>query len=46
VAQIAHQELWDSPVKDALFFHATYVNPGWARKKVATAKLARHVFYR
>ena len=46
VAQIAHQELWDSPVKDALFFHATYVNPGWARKKVATARLARHVFYR
>ena len=46
LAQIAHQELWDSPVKDALFFHATYVNPSWARKKVATAKLARHVFYR
>lgn len=46
VAQIAHQELWDSPAKDALFFHATYVNPSWARKKVATAKLARHIFYR
>lgn len=46
VAQIAHQELWDSPVKDALFFHATYVKPSWARRKVATAKLARHVFYR
>ena len=30
----------------ALFFHATYVNPSWARKKVATAKLARHIFYR
>jgi len=46
VAQIAHQELWDSPVKDALFFHATYVKPSWARTKVATATLARHVFYR
>ena len=46
VAQIAHQELWDSPVKDALFFHATYVKPSWARKKVARATLARHVFYR
>jgi hypothetical protein len=46
VAQIAHQELWDSPVKDALFFHATYVKPSWANKKVATARLARHVFYR
>lgn len=46
VAKIAHQELWDSPVKDALFFHATYVKPSWARKKVARATLARHVFYR
>jgi hypothetical protein len=46
VARIAHQELWDSPVKDALFFHATYVKPSWARKKVARATLARHVFYR
>ena len=46
VAKIAHQELWDSPVKDALFFHATYVKPSWARRKVARATLARHVFYR
>ena len=46
VAQIAHQELWDSPAKDALFFHATYVKPSWANKKIATARLARHVFYR
>jgi spore germination cell wall hydrolase CwlJ-like protein len=46
LAKIAHQELWDSPVKDALFFHATYVKPGWAHKKVARATLARHIFYR
>ena len=46
VAKIAHQELWDSPVKDALFFHATYVKPSWARKKVARATIERHVFYR
>ena len=46
VAKIAHQELWDSPAQDALFFHATYVKPSWARKKVAQATLARHIFYR
>lgn len=46
VAKIAHQELWDSPVRDALYFHATYVKPRWARQKTARAKLARHVFYR
>jgi hypothetical protein len=46
VAKIAHQELWDSPARDALFFHATYVKPSWSRNKVARATLARHVFYR
>lgn len=46
VAKVAHQELWESPVGDALFFHATYVKPSWARKKLRRATLARHVFYR
>ena len=46
VARIAHQELWDSPADDALYFHATYVKPRWARQKQARATLARHVFYR
>lgn len=46
IARIAHQELWDSPAHDALFFHATRVNPSWARKKVARATIERHVFYR
>lgn len=46
VARIAHQELWDSPAEDALYFHATYVKPSWARQKQARATLARHVFYR
>lgn len=44
VAQIAHRDLWDSEVDDALFFHATHVRPGWARRKVAT--IDNHVFYR
>lgn len=46
IARIAHQELWDSPAHDALFFHATRVSPSWARKKVASATIERHVFYR
>lgn len=46
VARIAHQELWDSPADDSLYFHATYVNPSWARQKIARAKLSRHIFYR
>lgn len=46
IARIAHQELWDSPAHDALFFHATRVRPSWANKKVARATIERHVFYR
>lgn len=46
VAQIAHQDLWDSRAKDAMFFHATYVSPKWARAKTALARIDTHVFYR
>ena len=46
IARIAHQELWDSPANDALFFHATYVKPSWARKMTARATIDSHIFYR
>lgn len=31
-------------LKEALFYHADYVNPGW--KKVRVAKIGRHIFYK
>ena len=43
-ARIAHEGLWDSPAKDALYFHASYVKPGWGRTRVA--RVDRHIFYR
>ena len=46
VAQIAHQDLWHSAAGEALFFHARYVRPGWARTKVALATIDSHIFYR
>ncbi len=46
MAKIAHQELWDSPAGDSLYFHATRIKPRWASRKIARATLARHVFYR
>jgi len=46
VAQIAHQDLWDSAAGEALFFHARYVRPGWARNKVQLAAIESHIFYR
>lgn len=44
VAQVAQKDLWDSPVEDALYFHARYVSPGWNRARVGT--IGNHVFYR
>ncbi|MBX7494640.1 cell wall hydrolase [Qipengyuania sp. 6B39] len=46
IARIAHRGLWDSEAGDALYFHAKYVRPSWSRKKVATATIDTHIFYR
>jgi len=46
IAQIAHQDLWQSSAGEALYFHARYVRPGWARTKVKLAAIDSHVFYR
>jgi hypothetical protein len=36
-----------APVLDgALYFHATYVNPDWAKEKRRIARIGAHVFYR
>ncbi|HYD24593.1 MAG TPA: cell wall hydrolase [Croceibacterium sp.] len=46
LAQIAHQQLWETEAGDALFFHATYVSPSWANHKTALARIDTHIFYR
>ncbi|WNO53994.1 cell wall hydrolase [Stakelama saccharophila] len=44
VAKVARRDLWESPVPDALFFHARYVSPSWRMAKVGT--VGNHIFYR
>ena len=46
VAEIAQQNLWQTKAADALYFHATYVNPSWSRQKVQLAQIDTHIFYR
>lgn len=46
IAQIAHQGLWDSAADDALYFHAHYVKPSWAKRKIARTTIDSHIFYR
>jgi spore germination cell wall hydrolase CwlJ-like protein len=44
IAKIVDQDLKESAVGDALFFHARYVAPSWHLKRVAS--IGNHVFYR
>ena len=44
MAKIVDQDLKESTVGNALFFHARYVSPGWHLKRVAA--IGNHVFYR
>ena len=44
IAHIAMDDLADSPVSTALFFHARYVRPGWRLQRLAA--VGNHIFYR
>lgn len=44
IAHIALDDRADSPVADALFFHARYVNPRWRLQRLAA--VGNHIFYR
>lgn len=44
IAHIALDDVADSPVSTALFFHARYVSPRWRLQRLAA--VGNHVFYR
>ena len=44
IAKIVDQDLKDSKVGNALFFHAKRVHPGWGLKRVAS--IGNHIFFR
>lgn len=44
IAKVAHESLWDSPAKGALFFHAAHVSPRWRLTRVG--RVSSHIFYR
>jgi spore germination cell wall hydrolase CwlJ-like protein len=46
IAEIAERNLWQTRAADALYFHATYVNPSWAHQKVQLVQIDTHIFYR
>ncbi len=46
VAEAVYYQRHDPVVRGALFYHATYIQPDWARSKKPIARIGSHIFYR
>jgi spore germination cell wall hydrolase CwlJ-like protein len=46
VAEAVYYQKHTPALEGALFFHATYVSPEWAKDKRRVARIGRHVFYK
>ena len=46
VAENVYYQKYTPQLQGALFFHATYVRPEWAKNKRRIARIGRHVFYK
>jgi spore germination cell wall hydrolase CwlJ-like protein len=46
VAEAVYYQKHIPTLHGALFFHATYIKPDWAKQKRRVARIGRHVFYR
>jgi N-acetylmuramoyl-L-alanine amidase len=46
IARIAREDAEPALVPGALFYHASYVRPYWAHRRVEVARIGQHVFYR
>lgn len=46
IAESAYKEKDKKQLKGAIFYHAKYIKPSWARKKKPIARIGSHIFYR
>jgi len=46
IAREVYEDNAPATVKDALYYHAESVKPGWARNKLKIKKIGHHIFYR
>ncbi len=46
VAKTVYYNRYTPQLQGALYFHATYIRPEWAKEKRRVARIGRHVFYR
>ncbi len=46
VAEAVYHRREEPKVKGALFYHARYIRPSWARTKIKVAHIGQHIFYK
>jgi len=46
IAEIAYKEKDKRKLNGAIFYHANYIKPSWARKKKPIARIGSHIFYK
>lgn len=46
IAESVYKEKGKKLLKGALFYHAKYIKPSWARKKKPLIKIGKHIFYK
>jgi N-acetylmuramoyl-L-alanine amidase len=46
VAEAVYYRRSPPVLEDALFYHAAYIKPDWARQKRVVARIGNHIFYR
>jgi len=46
VAEAVYYGRQPSAVRGAIFYHATYIQPEWARNRQRVAQIGQHIFYR
>ncbi|MBL1406557.1 MAG: cell wall hydrolase [Hyphomicrobiales bacterium] len=44
--ETSHGRIWQKQVGSSTHYHATYVNPKWARKMKRVGRIGLHIFYR
>ena len=46
MAEAVYYEREEPVLEGAMFFHATYIKPDWAKDKRPLARIGGHVFYK
>jgi spore germination cell wall hydrolase CwlJ-like protein len=46
VAEAVYYQRYSPALQGAMFYHAAYIQPDWARQKKRVARIGSHIFYR